>query len=96
MDSGSLLVWATVTAATILVVVAVRYKRNKKLDINLTEFVSLLLATLGIVSSCELLHKAFTIEALKEILGQDIVTLIIGAIVVLWISVNEVKKSLKG
>ncbi|MUL35867.1 hypothetical protein [Gloeocapsopsis dulcis] len=94
MDQLTLLVWAGLTAVVVSVVVAVRWKRKTRLDIELSEFIGLVLAVLGVISSCQLLYKALTLQALKDLLGQDIVTLVIGAIAVIWVSVKEVWKAL--
>lgn len=94
MDQVTLLAWAGITAVVVLMVVVVRWKRKKRLDIELSEFVGLVLAVLGVISSCQLLYKALTLQALRDLLGQDIVTLVIGAIAVTWVSVKEVWKAL--
>jgi LPXTG-motif cell wall-anchored protein len=94
MEQTTLLLWAGLTAVVVVAVVLVRYKRRKRLDIELSEFIGLVAAVLGVVSSCQLLYKAFTLQALQDLLGQDIVTLIIGAIAVIWVSAKEVWKAL--
>jgi hypothetical protein len=94
MAGSTLLIWAGLTAVVIVVVVLVRWKRKQQLDIELAEFVGLILAVLGIISSCQLLYKAFTLQILKDVLGSDIVTLIIRAIAVIWVSAKEVWKAL--
>jgi uncharacterized membrane protein len=94
MDRSTLLIWAGLTAVVVVVVVLVRWRRRQQLDLELAEFVGLILAVLGVISSCQLLYKAFTLQALKDLLGSDIVTLIIGAIAIIWVSVKEVWKAL--
>lgn len=74
MDQLTLLIWAGLTAVIVLVVVIVRWKRKKQLDIELSEFISLVLAVLGVISSCQLLYKALTLQALRDLLGQDILS----------------------
>lgn len=94
MDQVTLLVWAGLTTVVVLVVVALRYRQRKQLDIELSEFIVLVLALLSMFSSCQLLYKAFTLQALRDLLGWDIVVLILGAIAVIWVSVKEVRKIL--
>ncbi len=72
----------------------IRWRRRKQLDIELSEFIGLIASVLGIISSCQLLYKAFTLEALRNLLGQDTVTLIVGAIALIWVAVKEVWKAM--
>ncbi|AFY88384.1 MULTISPECIES: hypothetical protein [Chroococcidiopsis] len=94
MDRSTLLIWAGLTAVVVVIVVLVRWRRKQQFDLELAEFIGLILAVLGGISSCQLLYKAFTLQALKDLLGSDIVTLIIGAIAIIWVSVKEVWKAL--
>ena len=92
MNSVALTIWACLSTAVILTVILVRYRRLQRFDLELSQFISLILAVLGVVSSCELLHKAFTIQALRDLLGPDIVTLVVGAVAVIWVSAKEISK----
>ncbi|MES1026500.1 hypothetical protein ABN584_26740 [Gloeocapsa sp. BRSZ] len=71
MDQVTLLAWAGITAVVVLMVVVVRWKRKKRLDIELSEFVGLVLAVLGVISSCQLLYKALTLQALRDLHACD-------------------------
>lgn len=93
MNSLVLSSWAVLCPIVVITVVFVRYRRNKRFDLELAECLSLLLAMLGMISSIELLHKAFTLKALQDLLGLDIVTLVIGAIAVIWVSAKEIWKA---
>ena len=62
MNPVALTIGACLTTAVILTVILVRYRRFQRLDLELSQVISLILAVLGVVSSCELLHKAFTIQ----------------------------------
>lgn len=90
----TLLAWAGLTTVVVVVVVFVRYKRRKRFDLELSEFIRLVAAVLSVSSSCQLLYKAFTLQALQALLGQDTVTLIIGALALIWVSAQEVWKAL--
>ncbi len=94
MNSVVLVAWLCLTLIVVLVVLLVRYRTQKPLNLELSQFVSLILAVLGVVSSCNLIYKAFTLQQLKDLLGPDIVTLIIGGIAVIWVSAKEVWKLL--
>lgn len=85
--------WAALSPVVVGTVVYVRYRRSKQFDLELAECLSLLLAVMGVITSIELLFKAFTLPALQALLGLDIITLIVGAIGVIWVSVKEIWKA---
>lgn len=92
MNQISLIVWGSLTVVTIAVVLLVRRRLNKSLELELSEFISLSLAILGVMSSCQLIYKAFTLKPLQDLLGADVVTLVVGGIAVIWVSAKEVWK----
>jgi predicted membrane channel-forming protein YqfA (hemolysin III family) len=92
MDQSSLIVWGCLTIIAIFTVLLVRRRLNKSLKLELSEFISLALAILGVMSSCQLIYKPLTLKVLQDLLGADIVTLTIGAIAVIWVSAKEVWK----
>lgn len=92
MNQVVLVAWVCLSLVVVLVVLVVRHRSNKPLNLELSQIISLILAVLGVVSSCDLLYKAFTLQQLKDLLGPDIVTLIIGGIAVIWVSAKEVWK----
>jgi uncharacterized membrane protein YqjE len=94
MDQIALVVWGSLTLAVIIAVLFVRRRKSKSLNLELSEFISLTLAVLGVISSCQLIYKAFTLEQLQDLLGADIVTLVIGGVAVIWVSAKEVWKLL--
>lgn len=94
MNQVTLAIWACLTLVVILVVLLVRRRRSKSFSLELSEFISLTLAILGVISSLQLLCKAFTLEELQNLLGADVVTLVIGGISVIWVSAKEVWKLL--
>jgi hypothetical protein len=57
---------------------------------ELAEFMNLSLATAAVVSSISLIYRAITIRQLEDLLGFDLVTLYLGAIAVIWLSVQQV------
>jgi uncharacterized membrane protein YqjE len=94
MDQIALVVWMSLTLVVIIAVLFIRRRKNKPLNLELSEFISLTLAVLGVISSCQLIYKAFTLEQLQNLLGADIVTLVIGGVAVIWVSAKEVWKLL--
>lgn len=90
-----LLVWAGLSVVLLAVVARIRWKRNQKLDIELTEVISLVLVALGAIASCRLLYKIVTSQALRSLLELDeLAVLVIGVIAVSWVSAKEIWKIL--
>jgi hypothetical protein len=92
MDRLLLVIWGVLTGIAIVGVLLVRRHLNKPIGLELSEFISLALAILGVISSCQLIYKVFVLEQLRSLLGGDIVTLMIGGIAVIWVSAKEVWK----
>lgn len=90
-----LLVWVGLSVILLTVVAYVRWNRKKKLDIQLTEVISLVTITLGTIASYRLLFKVVSSQELRNLLELDeLAVLVIGVIAVSWVSVKEVWKSL--
>ncbi len=92
MPQRILILWAFSTLMVILAVLIIRKRQQKSVNLELAQLISLALSTLGIVSSSQLLYKAFTFKDFQAILGADIITLVIGAVAVIWVSAKEVIK----
>lgn len=92
MNQTSLIVWGGLTVAAMVTVLLVRRRLNKSLSLELSEFISLSLAILGVMSSCQLIYKAFTLKPLQDLLDADVVTLVVGGVAVIWVSAKEVWK----
>lgn len=90
-----LLVWAGLSVVLLAVVARVRWKRNQKLNIELTEVISLVVVALGTIASCRLLYKIVTSQALRSLLELDeLAVLVIGVIAVTWVSAKEIRNIL--
>jgi uncharacterized membrane protein YqjE len=92
MSQIVLIIWVAITFVVLVSVLLIRRRKKKSLKLELTEFISLTLAILGIISSCQLIYKAFTVKPLQDLLGADVVTLVIGGIAVIWVSAKEIWK----
>ena len=94
MDFIKIVIWAIFT----LLICIIRYLKTKGSDeidfLELTEFILLALAVASIVSSCHLLYLAFTSSELMELLGIDIIILILGSISVIWVSFQYIESIL--
>lgn len=90
MTQQSLVLWGILAVFLIGVVLCVRSFRGRPIKMRLEDLISLALSSLGLISSFHLIYKAFSLKELQEILGADIVTLIIGGIAVVWVSGKEI------
>lgn len=102
MNQILLIVWGGLTIAAIATLLLVRRRSNKPLKLNkppkleLLEFISLSVAIQGVMSGCQLIYKAFTWKALQDLLGADVVVLVVGGVAVIWVSTKEVWKIIVG
>lgn len=94
MNQAALVRWVGLTLLVILAVLGIRYYRQKPLKIGLSELISLALAVLGFLSSLQLIYQAFASHELQELLGGNIVVLVIGGVAVIWVSIKEIWKLL--
>jgi uncharacterized membrane protein YqjE len=90
MSQQALALWGILAASLVLIVLCVRTFRGRSLKISLEDFIALFLSSLGCISSFHLIYKAFSLKELQDILGGDVVTLIIGGIAVVWVSTKEI------
>ena len=89
--------WIKITAwvLTTLSIFVVHYFRGKKpmtQELDLADFINVGVSMASVVSSCGLLHLAVTSQELKNLLGTDIVTLVLGAVAIIWVSVQQIAK----
>ncbi|ACK68038.1 hypothetical protein PCC8801_4106 [Rippkaea orientalis PCC 8801] len=86
-----LFVWISLTFISILFGYLIHYffKRSLK-KLSLTDFMNIALANAAITSSFSLMYRAITSEELIKLLQFEIVTLFLGAIAVIWISIQQI------
>lgn len=86
-----LICWVSVSVlATISGIAACYFQKKPIKKLSLADFINLSLASAAIVSSLSLIYKAATSEQLINFLGFDAVTLFLGAIAVIWLSVQQI------
>ncbi len=87
-----LIAWGS---ATLLVIIAHYFKGKNPgtWDLDLSDFINIGVSLAGVVSSCGLIVLAFTSSELKDLLGADIVALVLGAIAVIWVSIQQIIKT---
>jgi hypothetical protein len=90
MNRTVLFVRGILTLIVVLVIFLIRKTLQKPLNLELQQIVRLSLAVLGVISSCQLIYKAFTLEQLYILLQSDIVVLVIGGVAVIWVSAKEI------
>ncbi len=71
-------------------IAASRTKKNWQL--NLEDFLKIITSAYGIVSGVNIIYKVATSQHLMVILGNDTITLFVGASVVIWLSLQQMLK----
>lgn len=85
--------WAVLTTLAFVIYYFRSKWKNQELD--LSGFIKAALALVTLLSSCNLMYQAFTSQELKNILGLNITILLLGAIAVIWISIQEIWQTFK-
>lgn len=83
----------SVWGASTLIIFIVHFflgRKRRTLDLQLSELIALALGIGSVVSSCSVVHKAVTSEYVLELMDFDILTLVLGAVSVIWVSVREI------
>jgi hypothetical protein len=87
--------WFVLTATVIIGGCIYSYTQGKGFNLELSKFLLLVLSTSAIVTSGSLMHRALTEQALIELLQFDVVSIHIGAIATVWLSIAEIIEILK-
>ena len=86
----------TLVVVLTLAVSGYHYYRFKRIQdcsaLELRDFASMLLAIGAIVSSADLIVTAAYSSALRDLLKEDIIVLLLGSIAVIWISIQEITR----
>ena len=88
-----LICWVSVSVlATVSGLAACYFQKKPLKKLSLPDFINLSLASAAIVSSCSLIYRTATSEELINFLGFDAITLFLGAIAVIWLSIQQIWK----
>jgi hypothetical protein len=91
-----LVAWAIVTILALLLGYLSFYFREASLKkLSLADFINLALASAAIISSLSLMYRAATSQEFIKLLQFEIVTLFLGAIAVIWISIQQILQIFK-
>ena len=86
-----LFVWITLTFISLLFGDLIHYFLQRSLKkLSLNDLMNIALASAAITSSFSLIYRAITSEELIKLLQFEIVTLFLGAIAVIWISIQQI------
>lgn len=88
--------WAVLTIIVIVVGVVHSYlKPERNFNLELSDFILLLLSTGAIATSGNLMVRGFNDQELLRLLGLDIISIHIGAFATIWLSIKEIFEILK-
>ncbi|MDJ0581729.1 hypothetical protein [Crocosphaera sp.] len=91
-----LFAWIFLTVIFILLGYFIYYRVNRSFKkLSLTDFMNIALASAAIISSSRLIYRAVTSEELMKLLQFEIVTLFLGAVAVIWISLQQIWQTFK-
>lgn len=86
-----LIIWASLTLLSILVGSISVFSRTKKLKrLSLVEFINIAINSAAMVSSGSLLYRVLTSEKLLKLLQFDVYVLILGAIALIWLAIQQI------
>ncbi len=86
-----LIAWVSLTVFSILLgLTAYKYRTKVHKKLTLVESFNIAIAAATIVSSCSLLYRASTSKELLDLLQFDSYVFILGAIAVIWLSIQQI------
>jgi len=92
MEWSQLILWAILILFILAAYFIHRHRKKKCYELGLTEFVNTAMSSYAVIVSSELMYLAGTSQELKSLLGNDIVTLFVGALAVIWVSIQQILK----
>ena len=93
MSQSMLLVsWVVVILLFIAYRLTITFRSGRICQLRLEHFLSVITSAYGIVSGSNIIYKAVTTEQLMKLLGDDSITLFVGASVVIWLSIEQMLK----
>lgn len=86
-----LIAWISLTFISILIgLFGYYFRKNKIKRLALVEFINIAIASATIISSFSLIYRVITSEELLNLLKFDIYALLLGAIAVIWLSIQQI------
>jgi hypothetical protein len=89
-----LYIWLGAILVALISILAIRFYLGKPLKtVKLVNIVSLALAVYAALSSGQLIYQALTVQELQKLLGgENIPSLILGGVAIIWVSLREIYK----
>lgn len=92
MKRTKLFAWLCLIVLVFAYHLIVRIRSGRGLQLELAQFVNVTTNALGVVSGCSIIHQTITSQQLMKLLGDDTITLFIGAAAIIWVSVQQMVK----
>jgi hypothetical protein len=92
MSQSILISWIVVIVLFIGCRMIITSRLRKNWQLNLEHFLNIITSAYGIVSGSNIIYKIATSQNLMKLLGDDTITLFVGASVVIWLSIQQMLK----
>ncbi len=93
MSQRTLIVWSVIIIFYIAWSLIIALYSGRHWQLGLTKFLSVITSAFGVISGSNIIYKAVTSQDLMRLLGDDTITLLVGASVVIWLSIEQILKS---
>ncbi len=92
MKGSELILWTILILFIFVAYFIHTHRKKKRYNLGLTEFVNTAMSSYAVIVSSEVMYLAGTSQELKSLLGNEIVTLFVGAFAVIWVSIQQILK----
>jgi hypothetical protein len=92
MSQRTLVVWIGINFLYIACNLISVVLSGRRWQLELTQFLSVITSAFGVVSGTNIIYKTVTSQQVRSLLGDDTITLLVGASVVIWLSIQQMLK----
>ncbi|GAX41499.1 hypothetical protein NIES4075_24720 [Tolypothrix sp. NIES-4075] len=92
MSQRTLIFWIGIILFYIACNLVIAVFSGRPWQLGLTQFLRVIISAFGVVTGSSIIYKALTSQHLMRLLGDDTITLLVGASVVIWLSIEEILK----
>lgn len=92
MERSKLIVWLVLIVVDVILKLIFSILAGKPLQLRLAQFVNVTTSAFGVVSGTSIIYQTITSQQLMRLLGDDTITLFVGATAVIWVSIQQMVK----
>lgn len=89
MSLSTLTYWIVIIIALAVCRVIITFHSRRKQQLKLEDFLKIITSSYAIVAAIRIIYKVVTSHNLMNLLGDDTITLFVGAFVLIWLSIKE-------